>query len=391
MSVQSSMAATGLSEVEVAAVRRELHSASLLPPRVYSDSHIFELERERIFARSWLPVCHVSQIRESGQYVASVLGGEAVVAVRGADGAVRVMSNVCRHRNTILLSGAGSCKANRILCPYHGWTYRLDGSLVGAPFMDQAQGFDKSSIRLPEFRSEIWHGFVMVNFDAKAKSLREQLAGLEPHVAPYRFEDMEAVEIRRRTVPWNWKVSLENFSEAYHQPWVHPLSAEHEFPATKVDYRDIDGPYGLFWLYQRDDQIVQTFFPPVEGLPDRFLRCVTVFNVYPYLHVLTDASTPLWLNFNVNAANEHELIWTVLMPKGSAVRDGGMDAEIAKFKAFIEPILNEDVGICTGVGIGVHSRYAGQGRLSHMEKTVHQFHNWWLDQMMGDGAASNGR
>ncbi len=381
MSTPTQLNDLGIPDEQIAAVRLPLEQASVLPPQAYCDPALFKLERERIFARSWIPVCHVSQIPEQGNYFARNLVGESVMAMRGRDGVIRVMSNVCRHRNTTVASGSGSCKGNRISCPYHGWTYGLDGKLLAAPFMDQVENFERRDIQLPVFRSEIWHGFVFVNFDEQAPSLMAQVEGLEPDVAPYRFEDMEVVELRRRVMPWNWKISLENFSEAYHQPWVHPDTADHEFPATMAEYADVSGSYGLFHLRQKNLLPVPTFFTPVEGLPEHLLSTVTVFNVYPYLHALTDASTPLWLDFNIKSEVEHELIWNVLLPKGT-LKSATLEAELDKFRAFIEPILGEDIGVCTGVGEAVHSRFITPGRYSHMEKTVHQFHNWWLDQML---------
>lgn len=373
----------GLKDEDIAAVRQPLERASLLPPEAYTDARIFQLERERIFARSWLPVCHTSQLKEPGSYVTRVLVGEPVIALRDREGQIKVMSNVCRHRNTTLASGCGTVKGNRIICPYHGWTYGLDGKLLAAPFMDQAECFERRDVKLPQFRAEVWHGIVFVNFDERAEPLARQIAGLEPDVGPYRLEDMEAVEMGRRTMPWNWKVSLENFSEAYHQPWVHPSTADHEFPATKAEYRDVTGPYGCFSLYQKDRQEVQTFYPPVAGLDERFLCSATVFNIYPYTHAITDAATPLWLDFNIHSEREHELVWTLLLPAG-AQASPDFPEKFEALKAFFVRILDEDIGVTTGVGLGVHSRFIRPGRLSQMEKTLHQFHNWWLDAMLGN-------
>ena len=379
-------AGPGLTGDEIAAVRAPLDRAALLPSRVYSDPEIFRLERERIFARSWLPVCHVSQIAESGDYVMRHLLGEAVLAVRDRDGTIRVMSGVCRHRNTVLVTGSGRCR-NRIVCPYHGWAYGLDGKLLAAPFMDQAEDFNRRAIRLPEFRHEIWHGFVFVNFDPDAPSLAEGLAQFEPTIGQYRFEDMESFEIRRRTMPWNWKISLENFSEAYHQPWVHPETAEQGFPAKLAEYLDTNGLYSLFFLPEQKGEHVRTFTAPIPTLEDRLLRSVMVFNVYPYMHALADPATPLILDFNIKNENEHELVWSVLMPKGSREKPT-IEQDLKAFHDFIAPILAEDIHVCTGVGQGVQSRFTTQGRLSHMEKAIHQFHNWWLDRMLPAAAVA---
>ncbi|EJL30782.1 ring-hydroxylating dioxygenase, large terminal subunit [Caulobacter sp. AP07] len=381
MSSVSQSHGTGLTAAQIAAVRAPLSRASLLPATVYSDPEIFRLEKERIFARTWLPVCHISQIREPGSFVSRQLAGEAIMALRGREGEIRVMSNVCRHRNTTLVDGEGQCKGNRIICPYHGWTYGLDGQLLAAPFMDQAEDFARREIKLPEFRHEVWHGFVFVNFDADAQSLAEQMVEFEPLVAPYRYEDMEAFEMRRSTVPWNWKISLENFSEAYHQPWVHTNTAEKGFPAALAEYLDANGPYSAFFLPEEKGEHIKTFTPPHADMPDAFLRRVMVFNVYPYMHALTDPATPIFLDFNIKNENEHELVWHVLLPKGSSQKPDILD-DVKLFGSFIEPVLLEDISVCTGVGRGVQSRFVTQGRLSHMEKPLHQFHNWWLDHML---------
>jgi len=376
MASNGSVAGTGLTQEQIAAVRAPLEQAALLPAKVYSDPQIFRLERERIFARSWILVCHASQITEPGAYVARHLHGEAVLAIRDRDGRIRVMSNVCRHRNTVLLQGAGQCKG-RIVCPYHGWTYGLDGKLLAAPFMEQAQGFARRETQLPQLRHELWHGFVFVNFDPQARPLAEQVAGLEPHMGQYRFEDWEAFEMRRRTMPWNWKISLENFSEA----------AEQGFPAKLAQYRDSSGPYSLFLLPQENGELLRTFKPPTPGLEDLLLRSVSVFNMYPYFHGLVDPGTALILDFNIKNESEHELVWTVLMPRGNSTR-AELEPDVEKFHRFIDPILAEDIGVCTGVGQGVQSRLTAQGRLSHMEKAIHQFHNWWLDHMLADAGIS---
>lgn len=375
----------GLSKTDIEAVRRPLAEASLLPSKIYSDRAIFEAERERIFAKSWLPVCHVSSLEKAGDFVARTLVGEAVIAVRGRDDGIRVMSNVCRHRNTVLTRGSGSCKGGRIMCPYHGWTYGLDGKLLAAPFMEEAKGFARRSITLPEFKSEIWHGFLFVNFDEDARPLLEQVAPFEAQIAPYRFEDMEAFELRRSTLPWNWKISLENFSEAYHQPWVHPKTADHDFPASMAKYYDTNNSYSVFSLFQRNGEAIPLFSDAIEGLSDSLMKSITVFNLYPYMHGLTDPATPLILDFNIVNENEHELVWTLLLPKGSRGKLT-READLENFRSFIEPILTEDTDVCTDVGLGVRSRFTVQGRLSHMEKSIHQFHLWWLDKMVGTSA-----
>jgi len=367
-----------LSTEEAAAVRLPLEAASFLPPRVYSDPAIFEAEWAGMFRSSWVPLCHVSQLREPGSYVARNLFGEPVIAVRNKAGAVHVMSNVCRHRNALLAQGSGQCRGSRLTCPYHGWTYGLDGQLLAAPHMEQASDFARKDVKLPEVRHEIWQGFVFVNLDGSAPPLGAQLASLTPKVKPWRWEDMRAIEIRRARVPWNWKVSLENFSEAYHQPFIHPETADRDYPAKTAIYEDSDGPYSVFWIPDRDGRQIPSVVPPIEGMPQDYYTSLGVVNVYPFLHIFTDAATPLWLDWEIHGVDDHEMVWYVMVLE-ETLKTHDVDKVVADFMAFIEPILLEDVDVCRSVGMGVHSHSAVPGRLSHMEKAVHQFQNWWVD------------
>lgn len=376
-----SLDSVGITSAEIAAVRRPLERATLLPGQVYTDPAIYELERERIFSRSWLPVCHVSQLEQRGDYVARKLAGESLVAVRGRDDEIRVLSNVCRHRYTALTQGSGTCKGNRITCPYHGWAYGLDGKLLAAPFMENVEDFDKSANGLRAFRHEVWHGFVFVNLDDNAASLSESIAEFEPQAAPYRFEEMKAIELYRQTVPWNWKISLENFSEAYHQPWVHPQTAEHFFPASKADYICTNGAYSLFRLYPELPGEFETLVPAPDHLGKLERESVMVYNIYPYFHSLVDPGVTISLDIDFLGPQEHEQIWTMYLPRESA---DDIEAKRDEFLKFIGPIVTEDIGICRAVGQGATSHHTTPGRLSRMERAVHDFHNWWLDRMTAD-------
>lgn len=371
-----------LSDQEIAQVRLPLERASLLPPRVYSNDTIYELEKRRLFTRSWLPVCHVSQLPTTGSYVTRVLADEPVIAVRDKDKKVNVMSNVCRHRASILLDGHGQCEANRLICRYHSWTYRLDGQLIGAPHMDQVDGFDKSTIRLQHFNSEIWHGFVFVNLDSQAPPMNAQLSTLGDKIAPYQFDKMTAVEVIRRSLPWNWKVSLENFSESYHQIAVHTKTVQPYNPASLVQYHESDGPYCIFFSPQKPDITPPPpLVPVIENMPQSYYKGTNIFDVFPYFHVLAESSFALWFDLEVRSEHQTDAVWYMLVPSDK-LNDQNMTALTEEFRHIFGPVLDEDYAACHGVGVGSRSRVAQPGRLSHMERSIHQFQNWWLDKML---------
>src|ERR1700740_2329311 len=149
-----------------------------LPPQAYSSEAFFQLEVERIFREEWLCVGHVSQIPEAGDYFTVELLNEPMVIVRGKD-RVRALSSVCRHRWAPVASGSGNARGG-FSCPFHRWSYGLDGHLIGAPLMDQAAAFDKKSCRLPEFRTEIVEdlGLIFVTFSDRVSSISDRIASL---------------------------------------------------------------------------------------------------------------------------------------------------------------------------------------------------------------------
>ena len=190
-----------------------LHS---LEGRYYTDPAVFEAERKGLFASTWQFAGHASLIPKPGDYFTFELAGENLFCVRDRGDVIRCFYNVCRHRAHQLVEGSGNSKV--IVCPYHAWSYALDGRFVNGPNVDSVPGFDKSSICLTQARVDIMHGFIFVNLDPEAKPMddwfpgvREELGAHVPHIDG--LEPVEWVEIPERC---NWKVSVENYSECYH-------------------------------------------------------------------------------------------------------------------------------------------------------------------------------
>ena len=198
---------------------RPLERATAMPPAVYHDPQVHALELERIFGREWLCAGRAESIPRKGDWFTWKVADQPVLVIRGSDGTVRAFSNVCRHRMMRLLDGKGSCR--RIVCPYHAWTYDIDGRLVGARHMERTEGFDMAEIRLKPVRCEVWQGWIYITLDPEARPVAELLAPLEEIVADYRMADY--VEVVREDHVWdtNWKLLTENFMEGYHLPVTH--------------------------------------------------------------------------------------------------------------------------------------------------------------------------
>lgn len=198
-----------------------LASAHALPARFYVDADSHDLDRRAVFAHGWQLVAHGGALTAPGDHVVSGIAGVPLLVVRGDDGALRALHNVCRHRAGPLATCDGRA-AKRLRCHYHGWSYALDGQLLSATEMDTAEDFDVSSVRLPQARVAEWQGFVFACLDPQAPSLDEVFAGIDARVGDrgldrYRFHERVAYDIA-----CNWKVYIDNYLEGYHVPHIHP-------------------------------------------------------------------------------------------------------------------------------------------------------------------------
>jgi choline monooxygenase len=197
-------------------------SQRTLPWSWYVDPDVLRVEQERVFRRFWQYAARADQVAEPGQFVATRAGDVPVVVVRGTDGELRAFLNVCRHRGSLVCEGEG--RRETLQCPYHAWTYELDGTLRTAPRIDAEPGFDRDGIALVPLAVESWGPFVFVNPDAEAAPLAEAL-GEVPELLADAGVDVGALVFHHRSegeYAANWKICAENFLECYHCQVAHP-------------------------------------------------------------------------------------------------------------------------------------------------------------------------
>jgi choline monooxygenase len=338
----------------------DLSSASTLPARWYTDPAILALEKELVIARTWQPAGHASWVREPGSFFACEIAGEPVLITRYADGTLRAMSNVCRHRGSELCSGRGS--GNVIRCPYHGWTYTLDGALHGAPEFEGVAAWDRRDVRLPQFRVDTWGPYVFVCQDDAAPALSE-VWGAIPEEAVAIGCPIAGLEFHSRRdyiIECNWKVYVDNYLEGYHLPAAHPsLFRELDYAQYRVEtfryYSSqiapikarAEGPRR--YAYQDDSQRALYYWV----FPNYML------NIYP---------DNLSANIIVPLGPEKTLtIFEWFGYAGAGVLQATID--------FSDEIQQEDIRICESVQRGLRSRHYDRGRFSvKRENGVHHFH-----------------
>jgi len=202
-----------------------------MPKSYYTDPAVLELERDHLFGREWICIGRSEEIAKPGDHMTFQLCNEPLVAVRAEDGKVRVLSNVCRHRGALLAEGRGN--SPRLVCPYHHWSYDLEGRLAGAPRMEAHKSFDKSKCRLPQFSSEEWHGFLFVNLSSDPEPLAPRLKQLEALMGNYHMEQMRLLYVADEIWHTNWKCLIENFMEGYHLSPLHRTTL-HPVNPTKL-------------------------------------------------------------------------------------------------------------------------------------------------------------
>ena len=223
--------------------------ARSLPAWVYNDPQLTRLEIERILKPSWQIACHISQIPKAGDYVTFELGADSVIVLREAGSGVRALRNVCRHRGTRLLEGAGHCPG-RITCPYHGWTYRYDGSLLATPARDSFPGLDLREHSLDAVRTEVALGFVWVCLAAEAPPPPSVVwAPLLEELAPYRLDELVPTQpLYLDEWEVDWKIAMDNYLESYHVPIGHP-GLNRLFTPDYEDQRGVPGiARGFSWM-----------------------------------------------------------------------------------------------------------------------------------------------
>jgi phenylpropionate dioxygenase-like ring-hydroxylating dioxygenase large terminal subunit len=341
-----------------------------MPPEVYTSEDFLQHELSDIFSKDWFCVGRTDALKNSGDYVSTELAGQPVVVLRDRDGCLRAMSNVCLHRMSILLQGRGNIRA--ITCPYHGWTYNLDGSLRGAPAMTLNEGFCRDNYTLPKVRCQEWLGWVFVTLNPDAPPVATQLAQVEDMISGYDMTNYTETFYESHIWDTNWKVLAENFMESYHLPVCHAGTIG---GLSKLD--EMVCPPGLpafnYHTILKDDSLrIAMAHKNNTRLSGEMRRTTFLLAIYPSL-LITLTPGYFW--------------YLILHPEGvGKVRigfGGGMSDDYAndedaqdnfiKLKELLDEVNVEDRGCTEKVYRGLCSTFAKPGHMSHLERPNYDF------------------
>jgi len=362
-------------------VHAQIESAYTLASNFYTDPAILDLEKSRIFRRTWQLAGTLSRpcgerngaaltISDPETFFTADLIGEPVVVVRDKQGTLRAFSNVCRHRAGPVAQGCGS--KNVLRCAYHGWTYTLDGRLIGTPDVDGVEFFDRSTTGMVPLRCESWEQFIFVNFDLHAEPLSAFLGRIPEQCRGFQFAGLELAERRDYVIDCNWKVYVDNYLEGYHIPIAHPgLMREIDYSQYRTEtFRYYSQQFAPIRALRPEDAAARTYAPREAN--SGALNEALYFWVFPNL-MLNIYPDNIQTNVIVPLGHEKTLTifeWFFHDTKSERVRE-----RIQKTTAFSDEVQQEDIALCQAVQRGLHSATYDRGRYSpKRENGVHHFH-----------------
>ena len=381
--------------------RAPVDLAVTLLPDAYTSKEFFEIERERVFAKSWIPVGCTSQVDEPGKTLVTEVAGRSVIVTRDKQGELRAFHNVCRHRAARLLDAdTRSIRNNRIRCPYHSWTYDLEGTCLGTPLfegsdipedmeivfdMGGVKGFDRADYGLMPVNVDRWGFLVFINLDPDAAPLAEHLGDLPQRCSGYRLEEWRLMRQKDYEIGANYKLIGENFMEYYHLPWVHPELVK---VSRMEDHHRWQGQ-GMYTgmcttpVSRNTEAGGWEGLPPIDALNEddaqsgRFIWLFpnTAVNILPN-HAFVMITRPEGPGRTVES--------TFILTHPGSVDGPGSGEALDQLMEFWNLVNVQDIEIVERVQEGISNPAYRGGRMCYrFEEPLHRFQNMVIDRMVG--------
>ncbi|MCI5096392.1 MAG: Rieske 2Fe-2S domain-containing protein [Rhodobacteraceae bacterium] len=344
--------------------------ARAMPPEVYTSEAFLQEELQNIFAKDWYCVGRADALAEPGAYTTCDLAGQPVLVIRDRDGTLRALSNVCLHRMSTLLHGRG--QARSIVCPYHAWTYNLDGSLRGAPAMTLNEGFCKDSYTLPSIRCEEWLGWVFITLNADAPTVAEQLKDVEAMVAGYDMTNYTEAFYEEHVWDTNWKVLAENFMESYHLPVCHAGTIGGLSKLEDMICPPGEPAFNYHTILKDESLRIAMAHDNNDRLKGEERRTTFLLSIYPSLLITLTPGYFWYLSLHPVSPGKVHIRF------GGGMSDDYKDDADAQqnfkdLKTLLDDVNVEDRGCTEKVYRGLCSNAAEPGHLSHLERPNYDF------------------
>ena len=352
--------------------------ARAMSPSVYTDHNFLDAELSKIFSRDWFCVGRADALAKPGDYLTLDLADQPILVLRDSTDKLRAMSNVCRHRMSTLLEGRGSIRA--IVCPYHAWTYNLDGTLRGAPAMNQNTAFCKSDVVLPNVACEEWLGWVFVSLNPEAVPVVGELEQVQDLVGDFGMENYTETFFETHVWNTNWKILAENFMESYHLPVCHAGTIGGLSKLDEMICPPGQASFNYHTILKDDKLKIALAHPNNKNLQGDRRRMTYLLAIYPSLLITLTPGYFWYLSLHPKGVGQVQIAFGGGMSP-DYVDDPDAQAHFTQLKKLLDEVNVEDKGCTEKVYRGLCSAMATPGHLSHLERPNYDFAQYLNDKV----------
>lgn len=363
----------------IARTRDTLHKARHLPGHIYTSPDIYRLEKEKIFMRDWLCVGRMEEVGNPGDYMALRIMDEPIIVARDDSGRVNAFANVCKHRGVEVVSGSGNTR--EFSCPYHAWLYDLQGRLIGAPYMKEAEDFVPGNCRLTPLGFDEWRGWMFVNFDPDAAPLAEFAAEYEAEFAFLHHEKMRLATKHVVGLDCNWKLFVENLQDFYHVQVLHRDTFGGHIDIEEFVFNVKEkGGFSSFYDAAPDTPDSVSLVGKMPWLSDKPMSFAYTGFLAPNFHMFgrIDESHPMVI-WPLAPDRTQVIVYHVFPAEHFEQPD--FEAKAKVYHDFLAKVVEEDREMVNSLQRGMNSRLFEPGPLSRMEVNLHSLLNYYLDRM----------
>ena len=358
------------------------HGAHTLERDYYVNPDILQKEYENIFLNNWICAGRLSELSKPGQYKVINMGTESAIILRDEKGKLKALTNVCRHRGTRICEKISGQFSKSIQCGYHGWTYGLDGKLIGAPHMDTVEGFEKEDYPLFPVPVAEWEGFTFINFSDNPQDFDIAFAPLFGRFKGWTIKDLTPMKTINYEVAGNWKLVIQNYCECYHCPILHPdLAAITPYMGGRNDLHE--GPFlGGYMDFNEDKESVTASghlcCPPLSGLNEDDQRRVYYYSIFPNMLLSLHPEYVMYHTVQPNGIDKCKVECTWLFAKdvaesGEHNPDEGIN--------FWDMINKQDWYISKLSQLGIQSKRYSPAPYSGQESLLAAFDRYYFTQL----------
>jgi choline monooxygenase len=362
-------------------LRRPLNEASHVPGYFYASSEVYEIEKEQIFLKDWLAVARVEEIEKPGDYMTFRVVDEPFIVARDEQGNLSAYMNRCAHRGVAVAEGAGQAK--EFMCPYHGWLYGLDGKLIGAPYMDKAEGWDRKNCRLKPVQLRVWAGWIFVTLSTNPVPWEEWIAPYEKEFGFLKQENCRLADKLTVEVDCNWKFPVENLMDNYHSRILHAKTIG---PTMGVErYTGIREGSKAFTAYYDAKPMTyegKSLFGNMPWLADKPDRFACSAHIAPNFHMLarSDNVHPIII-WPLGPGRSRITVYMLWPAEWHSLPD--FRERVAPYNQFTMDVVKEDASVMESLHDAAKSSRYEPGRMSRLELGVYNLLNYNVDRVLG--------